>query len=70
MRVLKTSFARNSGLIHMIFFTALLKLFLKTPHHKKSATPAPRPLAPEQTVVQAATMVGIVGRLAEGALQE
>jgi hypothetical protein len=50
--------------------TALAKLFLKTPHHKESEAPAPRPPAPEQTIEQAAKMVDIMGRLTEGALQE
>jgi hypothetical protein len=49
---------------------ALEKLFLKTPHHKESTAPAPRPTAPEHPIRQAATMVDIMGRLAEGALQE
>jgi hypothetical protein len=46
------------------------KLFLKTPHHKESAMLAPRPTAPEHSIRQAVTMVDIMGRLAEGALQE
>jgi hypothetical protein len=46
------------------------KLFFKTPHHKESAVLSPRPTAPEHSIRQAATMVDIMGRLAEGALQE
>jgi hypothetical protein len=49
---------------------ALEKLFLKTPHHKESAAHAPRPTASEHSIRQAATDPGIMGRLAEGALQE
>jgi hypothetical protein len=49
---------------------AMEKLFLKTPHHKESAALAPRPMAPEHSIRQAATAPDIMGRLAEGALQE
>jgi hypothetical protein len=46
------------------------KPFFKNTASQGECDTRPRPPAPEQNVEQAATMVGIIGRLAEGALQE
>jgi hypothetical protein len=51
-------------------FRALGKLFFKNTASQEKCDTRSRPPAPEQTIEQAATMVDIMGRLAEGALQE
>jgi hypothetical protein len=61
-------FSPRLVLTGFIWIMPLPNSFLKTPHHKKSAFARSRPPAPEQTTEQAATMVGIMGRLTEGAL--